>query len=98
GAEYRISYGGLHQISPVVQPGTAPGSSDFKATGFNFLGAGLGLHARPDADTELGLAYRTRVVAHVSGTVKTSAGGQTVSVDGETSLADPDRIALGGTR
>jgi len=96
GAEYRVTYAGFHQMAPIAQP--APGSIDFKASGFNFLGFGVGLHVRPDDQTSIGLSYRSRVVAGVSGTAHTTIAGQTASLDGETSLATPDRIALGGTR
>jgi long-subunit fatty acid transport protein len=98
GAAYRITYARLESKAPIVTPGGPTAQSSFTAWGVNFLGFGVGMTVRPDAATTIGLAYRTRVVAGVSGSFDTSVANTSRSVDGHTSLATPDRLALGASR
>jgi len=90
GAEYRFSYlsEGLNQPTPtpagVVQ-------TKLSASGVAPFAGSLGLFWRPAHSTGIGLYYRSRVSADVSGTL--DAGP--LSVGAHSHVATPDKLALG---
>lgn len=86
GAAYRITY----MFQSATTPG-APAPAETSVSGTNFLGAHLGIFARPAQDTRLGLSYRSKVNVNMKGT--TTQGG--VELPTETSFASPHQFKIG---
>ena len=82
GLAYRATY--MFQSSKQM-------GADMDLSGFNFLGAQLGLWARVAESTRLGLTYRSKVVVKLSG--ETTSGG--LDMDTETKFRTPHSFKLG---
>lgn len=92
GLSYRATYMYQSATMPVLPPGApAPVLVEQDLSGFNFLGAQLGLFARVAEQTRLGLAYRNKVTVDLSGTT-TMAGTE---MDTQSEFSSPHTFKLG---
>jgi len=92
GASYRVTYMWYTMEQPSVDPTTgAVSSAKADVSGWNFLGVQLGLFARASKTTRLGVTYRNKVTAAMSG--KTEMGGQ--SLNTALDFAAPHAFKLG---
>jgi long-chain fatty acid transport protein len=92
GATYRVTYMWLSMERPTADPNTgALFPTKISASGWNFLGAQLGLFAHATKSTHLGLTYRNKASVSMSG--KTEVPG--ASFDTDVDFASPHTFKLG---